>query len=56
MIKWSRVFPESLIVAKLARKLPTFCGTDKLISLFINPVAGPRIELHESSSQSNTCL
>jgi hypothetical protein len=50
------VFPENLIVAKLARKLPTFCGTDKLILLFINPVAGPYIELHESSLQPNKCL
>ena len=50
------MFPENLIVAKLARKFPTFFGTGKFISLFINPVAGQYIELHESSSQPNTCL
>jgi len=56
MIKWSSVFPENLIVAKLARTFPSFFGTQKFISLFINPVAGQYIELHESSSQPNTCL
>jgi len=55
MIKWSRMCPENLILAKLARKFPTFCGTEKFISLFINPVAG-QYELHESSSKPNTCL
>lgn len=48
------MFPEK--VAKLARKFPTFCGTEKFISLFTNPVAGQYIELHESISQPNTCL
>jgi hypothetical protein len=50
------LFPEDLIVAKLARKFSGFCETEKFISLFINPVAGQYTELYESNSQLKTCL